>query len=139
MRDRSLEVFSARGLKEPEALNRTLIRASLSGVQDQMGAPNENQKKTPPPENTNAESFYYLKQMRARTPMVVVLASGEALHGVIEWYDQHCIKLARAGEPNLLIMKNTIRYMYKQPSSVPGPTEPVAKTGPGLAADPIRS
>jgi sRNA-binding regulator protein Hfq len=138
MRDRSLEVFSARGLKEPEALNHTLIRASLSNIRVQVGAPDESQKKTPPPENTDAESFYYLKQMRARTPMAVVLTSGETLHGVIEWYDQRCIKLTRAGEPNLLIMKNTIRYLYKQPSSMPSQTEPAAKTGPGLAADPIR-
>ena len=33
---------------------------------------------------------------------------------MIEWYDQYCIKLTRAGRPNLLIMKNAIRYLYKQ-------------------------
>ena len=35
--------------------------------------------------------------------MMVVLASGEALHGVIEWYDSRCIKINRVGEPNLLV------------------------------------
>jgi sRNA-binding regulator protein Hfq len=55
--------------------------------------------------------------------MVVALTSGEALHGAIEWYDQHCIKLTRTGKPNLLIMKNAIRYLYKQQSGTPSKTE----------------
>ena len=28
-------------------------------------------RKAPPPEQTNAENFYYQKQMQARTPMVI--------------------------------------------------------------------
>ena len=55
--------------------------------------------------------------------MVVALTSGETLHGVIEWYDQRCIKLTRAGKPNLLIMKNAIRYLYKQQSGTPSKAE----------------
>ena len=77
MRERSLEAVSDRRLKEPEGVNRPLIRASLSGVQDQAEAGSGIRKKRPPPEQTNAESYYYLKQMGARTPMVVVLDSGE--------------------------------------------------------------
>ena len=71
-------------------------------------------KRSSPPEQTNAENFYYIKQMQARTPMVVVLDSGEIIRGVIEWYDKNCIKVHRAKEPNLLIMKSFVRYMYKQ-------------------------
>jgi host factor-I protein len=94
-------------------VNRKLIRPTLSEVQDQMGARLQ-RKKPAPPEQTNAENFYYIKQMQARTPMVVVLESGETLHGVIEWYDKNCIKVHRAKEPNLLIMKSAVRYMYKE-------------------------
>lgn len=93
-------------------MNRRLIRPSLSDIQDQMGARMQ-RKKPAPPEQTSAENFYYLKQMQARTPMVVVLDDGEKIHGVIEWYDKSCIKVHRAKEPNLLIMKSCIRYMYK--------------------------
>ncbi len=74
-------------------------------------------KKPAPPEQTNAENFYYIKQMQGRTPMVVVLDSGEVIHGVIEWYDKNCIKVHRAKEPNLLIMKSAVRYMYKESES----------------------
>jgi host factor-I protein len=102
------------GHKERGAVNRKLIRPSLSEIQDQMGARNLQRKKPAPPEQTNAENFYYIKQMQARTPMVVVLDSGETIRGVIEWYDKSCIKVHRANEPNLLIMKSFIRYMYKQ-------------------------
>jgi host factor-I protein len=97
-------------------MNRRLIRPSLSEVQDQLGARAQRKKPTPP-EQTNAENFYYLKQMQARTPMVVVLDQGETIHGVIEWYDKRCIKVHRPNEPNLLIMKSCIRYMYKAADS----------------------
>ena len=72
-------------------------------------------KKPTPPEQTNAENFYYIKQMQSRTPMVVVLEGGEIIRGVLEWYDKSCIKVHRANEPNLLIMKSVVRYMYKDP------------------------
>lgn len=97
-------------------MNRKLIRPSLSEIQDQMGGRAQRKKPTPP-EQTSAESFYYLKQMQARTPMVVVLEGGETIRGVIEWYDRNCIKVHRAGEPNLLIMKTAIRYMHKDSSA----------------------
>ncbi|HKS95896.1 MAG TPA: hypothetical protein VJV74_07145 [Terriglobia bacterium] len=95
-------------------MNRKLIRPSLSEIQDQMVARGMQRKKPAPPEQTNAENFYYIKQMQARTPMVVVLDTGEQIRGVIEWYDKSCIKVHRSNEPNLLIMKSVIRYMYKQ-------------------------
>src|SRR3989454_9742841 len=101
------------GNEESGMINRKLIRPTLSEVQDQMGTRLQ-RKKPAPPEQTNAENFYYIKQMQARTPMVVVLDTGEGIHGVIEWYDKTCIKVHRTNEPNLLIMKSSIRYMYKE-------------------------
>lgn len=72
-------------------------------------------KKTAPPEQTNAENFYYQKQMQSRTPMVIVLRDGEEVHGIIEWYDRNCIKVNRDnGEPNLMIYKPAIKYMFKE-------------------------
>ena len=72
-------------------------------------------KKPAPPETTNAENFYYQKQMQSRTPMVIVLQDGEEVHGYIEWYDKTCLKVNReGGEPNLLIYKPAIKYMYKE-------------------------
>jgi sRNA-binding regulator protein Hfq len=70
-------------------------------------------KKQAPPDTTNAENFYYIKQMQAKTPMVVVLRDGEQLHGTIEWYDKMCLKLTREGAPNLLVYKDFIKYLYK--------------------------
>jgi host factor-I protein len=71
-------------------------------------------KKTAPTEQTNAENFYYQKQMQSRTPMVIVLRDGEEVHGYIEWYDKHCIKLNRNGAANLMIYKPAIKYMFKE-------------------------
>jgi sRNA-binding regulator protein Hfq len=72
-------------------------------------------RKPAPPEQTNAENFYYQKQMQSRTPMVIVLRDGEEVHGVIEWYDKACIKVIRDdGRPNLMIYKPAIKYMFKE-------------------------
>jgi host factor-I protein len=72
-------------------------------------------KRPSPPEQTNAENFYYQKQMQARTQMVIVLQDGQEVHGIIEWYDRNCIKVNRdSGEPNLMIYKPAIKYMYKE-------------------------
>ena len=71
-------------------------------------------RKGAPPEQTNAENFYYQKQMQSKTPMVVVLRDGEQIHGVIEWYDKTCLKLTRADGPNLMIYKPAIKYMFKE-------------------------
>lgn len=72
-------------------------------------------KKAAPPEQTNAENFYYQKQMQSRTQMVIVLRDGEEVHGIIEWYDRNCIKVNREnGEPNLMIYKPAIKYMFKE-------------------------
>jgi host factor-I protein len=72
-------------------------------------------KKPVPAEQTHAENFYYQKQMQSHTPMVIVLRDGEEIRGVIEWYDRNCIKVLRNhGEPNLMIYKPAIKYMYKE-------------------------
>ena len=97
-------------------IHRKLIRPNLSDLKEKMAAGPSSHRPRPkqvPPEQTNAEAFYYLKQMNAKTPMVVVLNDGEQLHGVIEWYDKTCIKVNRDNAPNLLVNKHCIKYMYK--------------------------
>ena len=100
-----------------EAVNRKLIRPSLNEIKEQITPPRraaQQQKKPVPPDQTNAENFYYVKQMQAKTPMVFVLRDGETLHGTIEWYDKCCLKVNRNGEPNVLLYKPSIKYMYKE-------------------------
>jgi len=115
-------------------VNRKLIRTTLAEVKEREyhhqqqarriepppQAPRQQQahapaapKKKIPPEQTNAESFYYKKQMDAHTPMVLVLQDNEELHGIIEWYDKNSIKLHRDEGPNLLVLKHNIKYLYK--------------------------
>ena len=82
------------------------------------GAGKKTKTKTAPPEQTSAENFYYLKQMNARTPMVIIMTDGEEIRGWIEWYDRNCLKVNREGAPNLLIQKHCIKYLYKEEDSV---------------------
>jgi host factor-I protein len=99
-------------------VNRRMFRPSFADVKE-ASAPRPQHsgpapsKKPAPPEITHAENFYWVKQMQSRTPMLVVLESGEELRGVIEWYDRECIKLTRQGAPNLMIFKRFIKYVCK--------------------------
>ena len=101
-------------------MNRKLFRPTLTEVKEQYlprGAHEPQgpgpRKKPAPPDQTHAENFYYVKQMQAHTPVAVVLTDGEVLRGIVEWYDQDCIKLTRFGSPNLLVYKHSIKYLYK--------------------------
>jgi sRNA-binding regulator protein Hfq len=85
------------------------------GERGERSAMGGGSKKPAPPEQTNAENFYYQKQMQSRTPMVVVLRDGEEVRGIIEWYDRNCIKVNREnGDANLMIYKPAIKYMFKE-------------------------
>ena len=132
----TLDPVSAEQTDQEGFANRKLIRPSLTRndrVHNNHGsnhvsnhAPSERRdrdrdrsaaptaKKVAPSEQTNAENFYYQKQMQTKTPMVVVLRDGEEVHGYIEWYDKACIKLNRSGAPNLMIYKPAIKYMFKE-------------------------
>lgn len=105
------------------AVNRKLIRTTIAEVKERelstagRNSVLNNSRRRVPPEQTNAESFYYKKQMELKTPMVIVLQDGEQLHGTIEWYDRGCIKLNRSHAPNLLVLKHSIKYLFKETES----------------------
>ncbi len=121
------EGFANRKLIRP-SLNRTdhnHTQAAMGERRDRPERPERSDRpdrgggrKGAPPEQTNAENFYYQKQMQSRTPMVIVLRDGEHLHGYIEWYDRNCIKVNRNGQPNLMVYKPSIKYMYKEGENV---------------------
>ena len=104
------------------AVNRRMFRSITDDIRrSTRGNGNGNgnghgrqQQRTAPPESTNAENFYYLKQMNAKTPMVIIMTDGEEIRGCIEWYDRNCLKVNRDNQPNLLIQKQWIKYMFKQ-------------------------
>lgn len=79
----------------------------------QQHSPVQVKKRIPPPNETNAEIFYYKKQIDAHTLMVIVLLDGEEIEGTIEWYDRGALKVNRKGAPNLLVLKRNIKYIYK--------------------------
>ena len=114
-------------------VNRKLIRPNLAEIKERFtpvtkrtGVAETRHRESPgngshaprrraaPPDQTNAEAFYYLKQMNGQTQMIVVLNDGEELRGHIEWYDRSCLKVHREDAPNLLVFKQHIKYLFKQ-------------------------
>jgi host factor-I protein len=134
MKDAIDSIPAEQSVEQEGFANRKLIRPSLNRNdhnhapvslgerRDRPERPDRNDRgersmggrKPAPAEQTNAENFYYQKQMQSRTPMVVVLRDGEEIHGVIEWYDKSSLKINRNGAPNLMIYKPSIKYMYKE-------------------------
>ena len=100
-------------LNGTQMATRKLIRPDMNELKKDLPGRSVRRKQSPP-EQTNAEEFYFLKQMAAKTPMVVILDNDEELRGWIEWYDKGAIKLNRTSGPNLLIQKHVIRYMFKE-------------------------
>jgi len=108
----------AREVPQPRERSNGSSRASNDGGQVRERAPQQHasvqvKKRIPPPNETNAEIFYYKKQIDAHTPMVIVLLDGEEIEGTIEWYDRGALKVNRKGAPNLLVLKRNIKYMFK--------------------------
>jgi len=56
--------------------NRKLIRPSLAEIKEQLTVRQPRAKRPAPNDQTNAENFYYVKQIQNKTPMVVVLQDG---------------------------------------------------------------
>jgi sRNA-binding regulator protein Hfq len=121
-------------------VNRKLIRTTLAEVKgrevphhkDRHDRPGQDRRSSPPPSRdnaaaaaaaqgrkrippseTNAEIFYYKKQMDAHTVMCIVLRDGEEIEGTIEWYDRSALKVNRKDAPNILLLKHNIKYMFK--------------------------
>ncbi len=100
-------------------MNRKLIRPDLTELNEHrhttVTTPKYFQKRRAgiAPDQTNAECNYYLKQMANHTPMVIVLKDGDQIRGTIEWYDRTALKVHRPDAPNILLMKDTVKYMYK--------------------------
>ena len=108
----------AREVPQPRERSNGSSRASNDGgqaraAQQQHASSVQVKKRVPPPIETNAEIFYYKKQIDAHTLMVIVLLDGEEIEGTIEWYDRGALKVNRKGAPNLLILKRNIKYIYK--------------------------
>ncbi len=130
MKDATEVLVAEHPLQSDEFANRKLIRPPLSRTEhnhppqppterrpernERSKSANGSGRKSAPQEQTNAENFYYQKQMQAKTPMVIVLKDGEEIRGVIEWYDKTCLKVNRSSQPNLMVYKPSIKYMYKE-------------------------
>jgi host factor-I protein len=107
------------GELEARVMNRKLIRPDLTELKEHrytaVTTPKYfRQRRAIPPDTTNAENNYYIKQMANRTRMVIVLKDGSEIRGTIEWYDRAALKVHRPDAPNILLMKDTIKYMYKE-------------------------
>ncbi len=75
-------------------------------------------KKFAPSSETNAENYYYKKQMEKKTPIIAVLMDGETINGWIEWYDRDVLKINRDDKPNLLVFKAHMKYLYKDEAKI---------------------
>ncbi len=95
---------------------RKLIKPNLREINQKLKK--ETKHKPPPPYKTHAENYYYIKQMNNRTQLVLELIGGDTLKGIIEWYDEKCLKVKKLDGGNLIVFKSQIKYIYKNPDFV---------------------
>ena len=124
---------------EPANANRKLIRPSLNEMKEQVNPRRADVKKATPPDQTNAENFYYMKQMLSKTPMVIVLKDGEtATEAELKAFCQD--KLAKFKVPTQIefrseLPKTTVgkvlrRELVRQHKEKTAATAPAASTPP---------
>lgn len=71
--------------------------------------------KTHQPQTETGQEAIYLRTLSERkTPVVIQLRGGEALHGWIEYFDDRMIRLTREDKPNLFIYKRQILTITEQ-------------------------
>ncbi len=59
----------------------------------------------------HAEALYFQKQIQPQPLLVFVLEDGERIEGVLEWFDQHSLKVRNSTRQ--LIFKRCIKYLHK--------------------------
>ncbi len=71
-------------------------------------------KHVPQLDSTDAENYYYVKQIDRKTLMTIEFMDGEELCGKIEWFDKDCIKLQCRDGRRSIIFKHSVRSMRKE-------------------------
>jgi hypothetical protein len=91
-------------------VTRKLIRPSLPEAK-RAGA---SASRRGAPETTHAEASYLLRAIDRKAAVVVVLLDGTELRGTLEYHDRDCLKLAREGEPSLLVRTAQVKYYWAE-------------------------
>lgn len=63
-----------------------------------------------------ADTCYYATHREHETPMVLVLISGDVLRGAVKWYDRFALKIVRPDGPEIMVLKQTIKYVHEDDS-----------------------
>lgn len=69
--------------------------------------------KTKAPEHTFEEPKYLKRLIEGKVRVRLKLLNNEELDGIIEFYDEHFLRLTRDGEPNLFIYKHDVKYLHE--------------------------
>jgi hypothetical protein len=78
-------------------------------------------------EVTHAETFFYLRHVESRAPLVVRLRDGETLTGSIAWYDRAALRLDLATGGHRIVQKRSILCLedvLSPPPNVPNVSQP---------------
>lgn len=73
--------------------------------------------KTLAPDSTYAEPRYLRRLIDGAIPVVLKLHSDQEIHGKVEYYDRHFIRITRNDGPNLFVYKHEIKYLFEAPAS----------------------
>lgn len=70
-------------------------------------------RRTPPPDDTGAETRFLNDVKSARSPIVVELRDGSQVEGVIEYFDRHMVKVTCDEGPHRFVRKGDILTIHE--------------------------
>jgi len=94
-------------------MTRKLIKPDL--IEAKKNYKKDTKKRPPPPYRTNAESYYYVKQMGNKTLLIIEMIDDSSITGTIEWYDERCLKIKKDDGSNIILFKHFIKFIHKAP------------------------
>jgi sRNA-binding regulator protein Hfq len=70
--------------------------------------------KTKAPLQTLAEDKYLKSISLGRAPIGIKYLNGRVIEGTLEGFDAHILRVARKGQPGLVVYKDEVKYLWER-------------------------
>jgi len=72
--------------------------------------------KTKAPIQTLAEDGYLRQLAASKTPIAIKMVNGKIIHGALEIFDAHILRLSQPEAASLFVYKEEIQYLWEEPT-----------------------
>lgn len=73
--------------------------------------------KTKAPLQTLSEDKYLKSISLAKVPIGIQYVNGRVIEGTLDGFDAHILRVAREGQPGLVVYKDEVKYLWERPEA----------------------